>query len=152
MLARKERTTLEVRQWLAEKGADEDQIGDLIGRLEEALVLDDERFAVEFARDKRELSGWGRARIGKALAERGIANDLIEEVTSEAEGTEVERATEILLSRGFRLDDPADRRRALGLLGRRGYAAEDAYEAVRQVARSGGLDLAGADGSEEFGQ
>lgn len=150
MLARKERTSREVRDWLAERGAGEGEVADLIVRLEESLVLDDERFAIEFARDKREISGWGRVRIGQTLAQRGISNDLIEEATAEAEGTEVDRASEILVSRGFRLDDPTERQRGLGLLSRRGFTAEDSYEAVRRVARSRHIDVAGPGESEGF--
>lgn len=142
MLARKERTTAEVRDWLVDRGANDDEVSDLIRRLEESLVLDDERFAVEFARDKRELAGWGQERIGKALAQRGIAADLIEAAQASEETTEVERATKILVERGFRFDDPADRRRALGVLARKGFSAEDAYEAIRRTARLEGHDLA----------
>lgn len=141
MLARKERTSSEVRSWLSQQGAAPDVIEDLISRLEEALVLDDERFAVEFARDKRSISGWGRSRIGAALARRGIERDLIEAALIEEETDEVQRACEILMARSFALEDPNDRKRALGLLGRRGFTAEDSYEAVRRVARDAGLDF-----------
>ena len=58
-----------------------------------------------------------------------------------SEVTEIDRACEQLRARTFALDDPNDRQRALGYLSRKGYAAEDAYEAVRQVARDEGLDL-----------
>lgn len=109
-------------------------------RLEEALVIDDERFAVEFARDKRNLSGWGRARIGAALSERGVPGELIE-VALDGDGhSEAERARDLLLSKGYGLEDPAERQRALGFLGRKGFTAEDSYEALRLVGRAEGFD------------
>ena len=109
-------------------------------RLEQALVIDDERFAVEFARDKRNLAGWGRARIGAALSERGVPGYLIE-VALDGDGpSEAERARDLLLSKGYGLDDPAERQRALGFLGRKGFTAEDSYEALRLVGRAEGLD------------
>jgi regulatory protein len=78
MLSRKERTSAEVRDWLEEREADEIVVDEVISRLEEALVVDDQRFAVEFARDKRNISGWGRSRIGAALVQRGVPGDLVE--------------------------------------------------------------------------
>lgn len=145
MLARKERTAAEVREWLVERESDEETVEIVLSRLQEALVLDDQRFASEFARDKRNLSGWGRARIGAALSDRGVPAELVDMALEEGLADEVERACELLESRGFRLEDPSERKRALGLLSRKGYVAEDAYEAVRRVAREAGLELSGAE-------
>ena len=141
MVSRKERTAAEVRAWLSERDAGLDDVEEIISRLEEALVIDDERFASEFTRDKREISGWGRARIGSVLAERGISSEMIDAALADGEEGEVDRACELLGGRSFALGDPNDRKRALGYLGRKGYLAEDAYEAVRRVARDEGLDL-----------
>jgi regulatory protein len=141
MLSRKERTSSEVRDWLEEREDDEIVVDEVISRLEEALVVDDQRFAVEFARDKRNISGWGKSRIGAALVQRGVPGDLVELALTDDESTEADRACELLLAKGFRLEDPADRQRGLGFLSRKGFTAEDSYEAVRRAARETGLEV-----------
>ena len=128
---------------MAGQGAGAMSVEDVISRLEESLVLDDERFALEFARDKRNISGWGRSRIGTVLAERGISRDLIE-LAIEGDGeVESDRARDLITGRGYRLEEPSDRQRALGFLSRKGFTAEDAYEAVRKAARAEGLRCEG---------
>lgn len=141
MVSRKERTAAEVRAWLTEREAGQDETEEIISRLEEALVIDDHRFALGFASDKRQIAGWGRVRIASALAERGVSRDLIELALEDGDADDVERACHQLEVRGFRLGEPADRKRALAYLGRKGFAAEDSYEALRRVARNEGVEL-----------
>ena len=63
--------------------------------------LDDERFARQFASDKRELRGWGPERIREALAARGVDRDLIEAaLAGDGRGSQLERALELLERRG----------------------------------------------------
>ena len=51
---------------------------DVLARLAEAGEIDDERFAVRFAEDKRELRRWGPDRIAEALRARGWRSALID--------------------------------------------------------------------------
>lgn len=113
----------------------------MVSRLEAALVIDDLRFATEFTRDKRTISAWGRTRIAATLSRRGISSDLIEVALEADDGSDVDRAVELLGTRSYRLDIPSERQRALGLLGRRGFTAEDSYEALRRAARAEGLEV-----------
>jgi regulatory protein len=102
-------------------------------------TLDDRHFAERFAEDKRELAGWGSDRIRAALLGRGISAADAEEAIAgggEDDGdAEVERAVALLRSRQTDVDDDRGRNRALGLLARRGYDAEVAYEAIRRAER-----------------
>ena len=135
-LRRRERTSPELAAWLTERGYTTAEADAAIAALTEAGELDDERFARRYAEDKRELRGWAASRIREALAARGLRPELIEaELGETGPGSEVERASELLLRRGQPLDRDADRARALGFLTRRGYDYEDAYEAVRAAAR-----------------
>lgn len=141
-ISRKDRTEAEMRKWLVEREVDSDELERVIDYLVENLALDDRRYAFAYTSDKRELSGWGRDRIRAALLERGIASLLVEEaleqgpaVGGEAE-TEVERAVRVLKERGADLSDNPGRQRALGLLARRGYEAEEAYAAIRIAGRA----------------
>lgn len=140
-LSRRERSVAELSVWLAERGVEGVDLEETIGALIESGGLDDERFALAFAADKREISGWGGERIRAALSERGIDAELIDHAVAAGgdHATEVERAVGLLVRRDEPLDDDPARARALGFLARRGYDHETAYAAVRAF-RAGQLD------------
>ena len=135
MISRKERTSREVSDWLEKEGAGASQVEGIIVRLENLDLLDDERFAMLFAEGKRDHAGWGAERIEKALIGRGIEPGLARAAAASGEQDELERAVELLWERDHDLEDPVARQRALGLLARRGFSADDAYEAIRLARR-----------------
>jgi len=135
-LRRREQTSAEIASWLTKRGFGEDEVEAAISSLIEAGELDDERFARRYAEDKRELRGWGAERIREALASKGLAPALIEQVLADDDrGAQLERAATLLAKRGRALAGESDRARALGFLTRRGYDYEVAYEAVRLAVR-----------------
>ena len=137
-LGHKERTESELREWLAEREIDEGEIEEVIALLAEAGAIDDRGFARRYAEDKRELAGWGPERIRVALEGRGVPGEHIDSaLAGEDEGRLLERATALLADRGVACASERERERALGLLVRRGYPLELAYEAVRAVERQG---------------
>lgn len=135
-LGYKERTESELRGWLAERGVDDGEIEEVIALLAEAGAIDDASFARRYADDKRLLAGWGPDRIARALAGRGVGLQHIEgALGGDDESAQLERATSLLLDRGMSCDTERERERALGLLVRRGYPLELAYDAVRAAER-----------------
>jgi regulatory protein len=138
-LARKERSVAELHAWLGRRGVSEQEIADVIDHLVSAGALDDARFARCFAEDKRSLSGWGRERIAAVLRERGVGGADVEvALAGEDVEEELERAVGLVEGRGAELGDDRGRSRALGLLVRRGFDSETAYEAIRRAgARAG---------------
>ncbi|MEI6447721.1 MAG: regulatory protein RecX [Actinomycetes bacterium] len=107
-------------------------------RLGEMGYLDDIQFARRFAEDRRRMDSWGDRRIRKRLAELGTDRDAIDQALSVDGGSsELERAIELLERR---LAAPAEReperRRAMGILIRRGYSMETASDAVREHSRA----------------
>ena len=133
-LAQKERTVAELGEWLRGRGVEPEQADGVVEALIGDGVLDDARYARRYAEDKRELRGWGSERIRAALLQRGVAGDDIEEALGEPGGDdEIELAVGLLRDRGAPLEDARERQRALGLLARRGYEAEVAYEAIRRA-------------------
>jgi regulatory protein len=135
-LSYKERTESELRAWLAERTVAEVEIEEVLVRLMEAGAIDDASFARRFAEDKRALAGWGPDRITAALTSRGVARAHIEAaLAGEDTDAQLERAVGLLGDRGMACTDERERDRALGLLVRRGYPLELAYEAVRAAER-----------------
>ncbi len=135
-LALRERTTAELAAWLLKRGFERADVEDVLDRLVGSGALDDQRFATEFAADKRDLRGWGPERIREALYERGLEPALIEAaVAGESYSQQLARAVELLGRRSEQVFDERSRARALAFLARRGYDSDLAYDAVRAVER-----------------
>ena len=97
----------------------------MIAELVEIGELDDERFALAFAEDKRELSGWGGQRIAAALAgTRDRPRRSPNAPAAEPREVELERAVELVCRRERTSTDERARARACRFLARRGYEYE----------------------------
>ncbi len=134
-LSHRERTSVELAEWLAERGFAEAEVEAAVGELIEIGELDDQRFARRYAEDKRELRGWGPERIREALLKKGLRGRDVEAALAADTGDDLARARELLERRRDPLVDDRSRARALAFLARRGYDSEVAYEAVRAVER-----------------
>jgi regulatory protein len=137
-LAPRDRSTHEMRAHLERVGVEEGALEAAVGILTELGYLDDARFAVRFTEDKRELNGWGAERIEQRLLALGIDRDHIRAALAEGSGAgaELDRAL-ALLRRRFPapISDRRGRDRALGVLLRKGYEPELAFEALAAHAR-----------------
>jgi regulatory protein len=134
-VARRERTVAELRTALERRRVEPDAIEVAVEELSASGFLDDARYAVRFAEDKRELAQWGSERIARELTRRGVAPELIEAALCDrTEQAELGTALTLLEQR-FPAPpaDDRERDRAWRLLVRRGYAPEVAYEAVRAL-------------------
>jgi regulatory protein len=135
-LSYKERTESELRGWLAEREVPDGEIEEVIALLMEAGAIDDASFARRYAEDKVQLAGWGPDRIASSLEGRGVSREHIEAALGgDDQEALLERAVSLLGDRGMSCEDQRERERALGLLVRRGYPLELAYEAVRRAER-----------------
>lgn len=131
---------LEMRRFLEGKRVEPDAIEQTLAQLEREGYLDDARFARQFAEDKRLLDEWGADRIERRLHSLGVPKALVSEaVGARDRGGELEAALALLRRRFPSLgDDPRERRRALGVLVRKGYESELAWDVIRRHA--GGTD------------
>jgi regulatory protein len=135
-LSYRERTESELRSWLAEREISEGEIEEVIAMLMEAGAIDDASFARRYAEDKVQLAGWGPDRIASSLDSRGVSREHIDAALGgDDQEALLERAVSLLADRGMSCEDQRERERALGLLVRRGYPLELAYEAVRRAER-----------------
>jgi regulatory protein len=145
-VGRRDRTVAELRTCLERKRVGPGAIDAAVEELCEAGLLNDARYARSFAEDKREIERWGKERIARDLHRRGVAPELIEAAVADR-GREAELATaRLVLEEGFPTapSDDRERNRAWGLLVRRGYTPELAYDAVRAYEQrlSGGREAA----------
>jgi regulatory protein len=135
-LGSRDRTVREMRRHLEAKRVGPETIEQAIGVLATQGHLDDARFARRFAEDRRSLDHWGAERIERRLAAAGVPADLISAALGARDaGSELEAAL-TLLRRRFPAPPRGDRQRdrALGVLVRKGYDRELAYDAIRAYA------------------
>jgi regulatory protein len=131
---RRERTEAELRWLLTGKRVDPYVIDEVVSELVEQGYVDDASYARRFAEDRRRLDAWGSERIERRLLAAGVAPEYIAAALGDGAG-ELEAALGLLRRR---VPQPPttlqERDRALGLLLRKGYEAELAYDAVRRHA------------------
>jgi regulatory protein len=136
-LGHRDRTVAEVRRYLERKRVEPAGIDGAVAELERLGYLDDARYARRFAEDRRRLDAWGGERIERRLVALGVAPALASAAVADRDGHDELGAAVELLRRRLRTAPRTDRERerALGLLVRRGYELELAYDAVRALER-----------------
>jgi len=136
-LGHRDRTVAELRKHLVGKGATEEIADAAIEELVRLGYVDDARYARQFAEDRRNLDSWGSDRIERRLRELGVEAEYIASALEATSGSEKTAAVE-LLRRRFPAppETDRDRDRALGLLVRRGFGLEMAYDAIRAHGRT----------------
>lgn len=139
-LGRRDRTVVEMRRHLEGKRVEPDLIDEAVALLLEQGYLDDARYAKRFAEDRRALDAWGSDRIEQRLLAVGVDRaDIAAALAAQDAEDELEAAVE-LLRRKLRAppEDDRAREKALGILVRKGYELDVAYDAVRAFARDTG--------------
>lgn len=141
-LNRREHTVAELRRVLERKRVEPSEITTVLGELVEEGWVDDAAYARRFTEDRRTLDGWGSERIARRLQALGVDPEHIDAAAG-ARGDGDERdAALALLRRRFPVppSDPRERNRALGMLARKGYELELAYDVLRRYCGAGELD------------
>jgi regulatory protein len=135
-LNRRERTELELRGILAEKRVAPEEAAVVVGELLDGGFVDDAGYARRFADDRRRLDAWGSDRIARRLRELGVAPEHIAAAVGEQDHADELEAAVALLRRRVPVapSTPRERDRALGMLVRKGYELELAYDALRRYA------------------
>jgi len=136
-LGKRDRTETEIRRYLAGRDIGERAADAAVVELVRMGYLDDARYARAFAEDRRALDAWGPERIERRLLELGVEREHIAAAIGvRDEETELGAALD-LLRRRCRVapSNERERERALGMLVRKGYDLEFAYDAVRAFER-----------------
>ncbi len=85
---------------------EEEEIARLAAEAVSSLVadryVDDARYACAFARDKAVISGWGRVKIRRSLAVKGLGKDIIEDALAAVDLHESSDKMEKVLMTKFR--------------------------------------------------
>ena len=137
-VARRDLTVAELRARLERKHLPREAIDDAVAELEDTGFLDDARYAMQFAEDKRELDQWGTERISRDLRRRGIAPHHLDAAPSTHSRDSELRTALLLLEQRYPgpPEDDRERDRAWQMLVRRGYSHEIGYDAIRAWERA----------------
>jgi regulatory protein len=152
-LMRRAHSVHELRRTLERRCRDEELISAEISRLKQQNLLDDSRYAREFARQHAAIRRQGRLRIAQELRRRGVPDRHIESALDEVFAVQDEAALVCQrLERKLRnLRGPLDERRLASLyrsLLRAGFSPDQVRTAINTIARGARLDTADAPPAE----
>lgn len=141
LVSQREHTAKQLREKLAKRGCEPEEIRGALAELQRSGFQDDRRYARIFAEDKRRLQSWGARRIRLELGRAGIARDVLDELFADDEAeldapSELEVALELLRRKQPDLTDPKVKQRMAGMLARRGIASATVFAALREHART----------------
>ncbi len=118
------------------EGLDSAQIDDVVTEFHRRGYLDDRMLAEQLVSSGAERKGMGRIALARALTQRGIARDSVDEALTELPDDDAERAMEYARSKApslSRLDADTALRRLAGQLARRGYNGALALSTARKA-------------------
>jgi len=132
LLVRREHSKRELKQKLRQRGKKDGEIDTALETLSRQDFQNDERFAMALARS-RQAAGYGPVRIRAEMAQHSLAAEVITEAIAALPGDWLETAQGLVARRYLRKiqSDPAQSRKAVDFLLRRGFEQKTAYSAVK---------------------
>jgi regulatory protein len=143
-LARRARSTGELRALLQKRKADAKDIEGVLARLREHGYLDDARFARNFVAARLENQRQGSRRVRRDLAARRVHPELVQQaVRAGYEGVDEQKLLRDYLRRKLRLTRPPAKSSGVASLYRRllhaGFASDTIVKELRSMLRGGSL-------------
>jgi regulatory protein len=140
LLSARAYTARNLRRKLVQKKFDPDEVEAVMERLAASRLVDDARFASEFARQKLTRGGSGVRRVRQDLIRRGLSEENIRaaiEQVSEEETLDIVKSIDAVarkkLSSMGGVAPEVARRRLFGFLARRGFEVADIRSAVQRA-------------------
>jgi regulatory protein len=144
LLAARPRTTEELRQALRRKGFDEELRETLLGKLDNAKLIDDAAFAEQWVRSRHTYQGLSRSALVAELKRKGVDSEVAAQAAGEIDRESEEQRARELVRKRLRsmtsLDEQTATRRLLGMLARKGYPQGLSYAVVRDELKNVGAD------------
>lgn len=136
LLDRRARSRAELAEALQRRGIRDDAAGAVLDRFAEVGLIDDGALAQSLAVAQHAERGLARRAVAVKLRHRGFDDDVIDSALDEIHADdERERAYELVRRRRrslAALPMEVQKRRLVGLLGRKGYSPGLAYQVVRE--------------------
>lgn len=137
LLSRREHSRRDLTRKLARRGIDAAAAGDAIDRLAGAAYQSDRRFAESLVR-QRVAQGYGPRHVQAELGTHDIPSDTVRELLDDPDWDAV--AHDLVARRLRDPTDPDARRRAAGLLQRRGFGGDTIRRVLGRFSTGGDAD------------
>jgi regulatory protein len=138
LLTARARTRAELAAQLTKRGYPDDVSAEVLDRLADVGLIDDEDFAEQWVRSRREHAGKGKRALAAELRTKGVDDEVIADaladIDADAERTRAEQLVADKLRRERLTDETDDAkvlRRLVGMLARRGYGQSMALDVVK---------------------
>lgn len=140
LASRAEKSSGDAMRLMAGWGVEPSQRQSVLDKLIAMKFIDDRRYADAFVRDKLRFSGWGAYKIRTALRGKGISQQIIDEVLSQADGAEMKERLQRSLAtkmKSVKYSSPYDLRNKLMRYGASlGYDFDVVAEAVAGIVKA----------------
>ena len=136
LLTVRARTRAELATALTKRGYPDDVCGEVLDRLAQVGLIDDEDFAEQWVRSRRVNAGKGKRALAAELRTKGVDNEVITATLADIDPSAERARAEQLVSDKLRRerltdDDVKLARRLGGMLARRGYDQSMAFDVVK---------------------
>lgn len=140
-LSAQARTRQELATALKRRNVDEQTAENVLNRLQEVGLVDDEAFAISWVNSRQRRRRLSKRALGQELARKGVDRELVDaaldEVTSADEYAAARDLVHSKMASLTGLDRKVQYRRLAGALGRRGFSAEISGQIITQVMSDG---------------
>jgi regulatory protein len=131
------RTRHQLATALAKRNVDPEVAEQVLDRLEDVSLIDDETYASMWVRSRHSSRGLSRRALGQELRQRGVADSFVEQaledVSVEDEYAAARRLVDKKLPSTRALGIETRMRRLVAMLGRKGYSGGVAMRVVREA-------------------
>jgi len=134
------RSRRQLEEALARRGVPDDVAARVLDRFTEVGLIDDAEYARMLVRSRQESRGLARRALAAELRRKGIDDDVAAEALADVDSEAEAAGAEALLRRRWRtdLDPDVQSRRALAMLGRKGYPPGLSRRLVARMRDDGG--------------
>ena len=137
LLGYRANTERELREKLANKKYPPEEISPALEKLVKIGLVDDEKFATNYVQAKLSINRRGPRRIYFELIQRGVAKEIADQATKTvSKDEELAIAQSLLQSRQkqwTKLEPLTKKRRAIGLLSRRGFSSSILSQLLKEM-------------------
>ncbi|MGH3517844.1 MAG: regulatory protein RecX [Haloechinothrix sp.] len=144
LLAGRPRTRDELRTALAGKGIDPEVAEQVLGKFDQAGLIDDSDFAEMWVRSRHAYQGLGRRALKAELLRKGVGKEIAEDAVGALDSDAEEHRARALVRKRLRglqqVEETTAVRRLVGMLARKGYPEGLAYRVVREELSESGRE------------
>lgn len=127
----------ELEKALRRKGCPDDVAAEVLDRMEQVGLVDDQAYAQMFVRSKQAGRGLARRALQHELRAKGVDEELTQEVVDAIDPAEERERARELVAKKLRTMHGLDRvvqvRRLSGMLARKGYGGEVARQVITET-------------------